>query len=50
MRIDRSEEVSAKVVVDVVLLEEFKDLYVGLENQDCAQWQLMVAVLNGNGC
>ena len=39
MRLDRSDEVSAKVVVDVVLLEEFKDLYVGLENQDCAQWQ-----------
>ena len=50
MRLDRSEEVSAKVVVDVVLLEEFKDLYVGLENQDCAQWQLMAVVLNGNGC
>lgn len=46
MRLDRSDEVSAKVVVDVVLLEEFKDLYVGLENQDCAQWHLMAAVLS----
>ena len=46
MRIDRSEEVSAKVVVDVVVWEEFKDLYVGFENQYCAQWQLMAAVFS----
>ena len=46
MRLDRSEEVSAKVVVDLAVLEELKDLYVGLENQDFVQWQLMAAVLS----